>query len=56
MVRCQYVGYMYYNGIGTVKDPESAMIWIKPAAQGQPLADALKTIHQAQFPNMGHDS
>lgn len=49
------LGYMYYNGIGTVKDTETAQVWIKRAAeQGQPLAiSALKTIRQSQFPNMG---
>jgi septal ring-binding cell division protein DamX len=49
------LGYMYYNGIGTVKDAETAQVWIKRAAeQGQPLAiSALKTIRQSQFPNMG---
>lgn len=49
------LGYMYYNGIGTVKDPETAIVWIKRAAQqGQPLAiDALKTLRESQFPTMG---
>ncbi len=49
------LGYMYYNGIGTVKDTQTAMVWITRAAQqGQPLAiSALKTIRQAQFPTMG---
>ena len=49
------LGYMYYNGIGTVKDPETAVVWIKRAAQqGQPLAiNALKAIQKAQFPTAG---
>ena len=49
------LGYMYYNGIGTVKDTDTAVVWISRAAsQGQPLAiSALKTIRQAQFPTMG---
>lgn len=33
------LGYMYYYGIGTVRDKQTAKIWIKRAAgQGQPLA------------------
>lgn len=33
------LGYMYYYGIGTVRDPQTARLWIKKAAaQGQPLA------------------
>ena len=33
------LGYMYYYGINTVKDPQTAVLWIKrAAAQGQPLA------------------
>lgn len=33
------LGYMYYYGISTVRDPETAELWIKRAAdQGQPLA------------------
>jgi septal ring-binding cell division protein DamX len=49
------LGYMYYNGIGTVKDTQTAIVWISRAAeQGQPLAiSALKTIRHAQFPTMG---
>jgi hypothetical protein len=49
------LGYMYYNGIGTVKDTDTATVWIERAAQqGQPLAiSALKTMRHAQFPAMG---
>lgn len=33
------LGYMYYYGIGTVKDRQTAELWIqRSAAQGQPLA------------------
>src|SRR3990167_1493373 len=33
------LGYMYYYGIDTVRDKETAQLWIKRAAdQGQPLA------------------
>jgi len=33
------LGYMYYYGIGTVRDTQTARLWIKrSAAQGQPLA------------------
>ena len=49
------LGYMYYNGIGTVRDPDTAVVWIKRAAQqGQPLAiSAMTAIRRAQFPKMG---
>ncbi len=33
------LGYMYYYGVGTVRDQDSAKLWIsRSAAQGQPLA------------------
>ncbi len=33
------LGYMYYYGIGTIRDSQTADLWIKKAAsQGQPLA------------------
>lgn len=33
------LGYMYFYGIGTVRDPKAARLWInRAAAQGQPLA------------------
>ena len=33
------LGYMYYYGMGTVRDQDSAKLWIaRSAAQGQPLA------------------
>jgi hypothetical protein len=49
------LGYMYYNGIGTVRDPDTAVVWIKRAAQqGQPLAiSAMTAIRRAQFPKIG---
>jgi hypothetical protein len=33
------LGYMYFYGIGTVRDPKAAQLWIhRSASQGQPLA------------------
>ena len=33
------LGYMYFNGIGTVKDEQTGILWIQRAAsQGEPLA------------------
>lgn len=33
------LGYMYFNGINTARDPQTAELWIRrAAAQGQPLA------------------
>lgn len=46
------LGYMYYYGISTVRDPQTAELWIqRAAAQGQPLArQALALMHSdAQF-------
>ncbi len=37
------LGYMYFYGVGTVRDSETAMLWInRAAAQGQPLAERAK--------------
>lgn len=49
------LGYMYYYGIGTVKDLDTAIVWIKRAAeQGQPLAiQAMQLIRQSQFHEIG---
>ena len=49
------LGYMYYYGIGTQSDPDTAIIWIKRAAsQGQPLAiEAYRAIRKSQFPKSG---
>lgn len=49
------LGYMYYYGIGTVRDQQTATLWIKRAAsQGQPLAiQAMKIITHTQYPQMG---
>ncbi len=39
------LGYMYFYGIGTVRDTEAAKLWIqRAAAQGQPLAIKAKHI------------
>lgn len=39
------LGYMYYYGIGTVKDKQTAQLWIqRSAAQGQPLAKKAWTL------------
>ncbi len=40
------LGYLYYYGIGTIKDKKAGLIWIRKAArQGQPLAiEALKSL------------
>lgn len=49
------LGYMYYYGIDTVRDKETAQLWIKRAAdQGQPLAKkALSLMNSgAQFTDL----
>lgn len=39
------LGYMYYYGIGTVRDSQTARLWIKrSAAQGQPLAKKAESL------------
>jgi DamX protein len=49
------LGYMYYYGIGTVRDEQTAILWIQRAAgQGQSLAmSAMKVIRTTQYPKMG---
>ena len=49
------LGYMYYYGIDTAQDTQTAAIWIKrAAAQGQPLAiKAAKLISKQQYPTQG---
>ncbi len=49
------LGYMYYYGLGTVRDQETAIVWIKRAAgQNQPLAiQAMKMIRKKQFSHTG---
>ncbi len=42
------LGYMYYNGVGTVKDEQTGELWIQRAAQqGQPLAQKAQSIIEA---------
>jgi len=52
------LGYMYYYGIDTTQDTDTALIWIKrAAAQGQPLAiQAAKMMSKQQYPNKGEAS
>lgn len=52
------LGYMYFYGIGTVRDPKAARLWIRrAAAQGQPLAiKAANMLTQKQYPTMGNTS
>src|SRR3990167_5127501 len=39
------LGYMYFYGIGTVQDKQTASLWIqRSAAQGQPLAKKAWTL------------
>lgn len=49
------LGYMYFYGIGTVRDTNAAALWIRrAAAQGQPLAlRAKKMLSYEQYPGMG---
>jgi len=51
------LGYMYYYGIGTVKDKQTADLWIqRSAAQGQPLAKKAWTLINtgATFTDLHH--
>lgn len=52
------LGYMYFYGIGTVRDVDAAKLWIRrAAAQGQPLA--LKATHILNYddsPSSGGES
>ncbi len=42
------LGYMYYNGIGTVKDQKTGVLWIERSAQlGQPLAQQAQSMIEA---------
>lgn len=52
------LGYMYYYGIGTAKDQQKAMLWIRRAAnQGQPLAiKAVQMLNKSDYPTMGSAS
>ena len=52
------LGYMYYYGIDTTQDTDTALIWIKrAAAQGQPLAiQAAKLMAKQQYPGKGEVS
>lgn len=52
------LGYMYYYGIGTVRDQQTAELWIKRAAdQGQPLAQkAMSLINSGQSFHNLHQS
>lgn len=49
------LGYMYYYGIGTVKDKDTAVVWIQRAAGlNQPLAiKAMEIIYHKSFPRQG---
>ncbi len=47
------LGYLYYYGIGTIRDKETALLWINRAAQqGQPLAKKANQL----IANAGHFS
>lgn len=52
------LGYMYYYGIGTVKDKDTAIVWIQRAAGlNQPLAiKAMDIIYHKSFPRQGSAS
>ena len=50
------LGYMYFYGVGTVRDTKAAKLWIRlAAAQGQPLAIKATHIlnHHREYPSMG---
>lgn len=48
-------GYLNFYGIGTTRDIQTGLAWIRKAAgQGQPLAiAALNLINEKQFPQKG---
>lgn len=50
------LGYMYFYGIGTVRDTKAAQLWInRAAAQGQPLAiKADDILNYKENPTMGN--
>jgi len=52
------LGYMYFYGIGTVRDSNAAKLWIRrAAAQGQPLAiKAMHMLNSNTYPDMGGTS
>src|SRR3990167_7844375 len=52
------LGYMYFYGIGTVRDTKAAKLWIRrAAAQGQPLAiRATHILNYKEYPGMGRAS
>lgn len=49
------LGYMYFYGIGTVRDTRAARLWIRrAAAQGQPLAiKATHILNYREYPGVG---
>lgn len=49
------LGYMYFYGVGTVRDVNAAKLWIRrSAAQGQPLAlKATHILNHTSYPGMG---
>lgn len=49
------LGYMYFYGIGTVRDTRAAKLWIRRAtAQGQPLAiKATHILNYREYPGVG---
>lgn len=52
------LGYMYFYGIGTVRDVDAAKLWIRrAAAQGQPLAlKATHILNHEENPGSGGES
>lgn len=51
------LGYMYFYGIGTVRDTKAAELWIKrAAAQGQPLAIRASRIMRRESTSSGDSS
>ncbi len=47
------LGYMYYNGLGTIADHRKAAFWFtKAASQGQ--ADAKRALRQMQTAEINH--
>lgn len=49
------LGYMYYYGVGTVRDQDNAKLWIsRSAAQGQPLAKRALAMIQGTVPQKSY--
>lgn len=49
------LGYMYYYGVGTVRDQDNAKLWIsRSAAQGQPLAKRALAMIQGSTPQKSY--